>query len=54
MEMKVRSLDVIEPKGVREVENELIEKHEQSLESDESFIQEPEPAEFNFYGNGYI
>jgi len=48
MEMKVRSLDVIEPKGVREVENELIEKHEQSLESDGSFIQEPEPAEFNF------
>jgi hypothetical protein len=48
MEMKVRSLDVIEPKGVREVENELIEKHEQSLESDGSFIQEPEPTEFNF------
>ena len=26
----------------------MIEKHEQSLESNESFIQEPEPAEFNF------
>lgn len=55
MEIKVRSLDVIEPKGVREVENELIEKHEQSLESNgddftssnvDSF--EAEPAEFSF------
>ena len=34
MEIKVRSLDVIEPKGVREVENELIEKHEESLLND--------------------
>lgn len=56
MEIKVRSLDVIEPKGVREVENELIEKHEQSLESDannftsgDASVQtESEPAEFNF------
>ena len=36
MEMKVRSLDTIEPKGVREVENELIEKHEQSLENNDN------------------
>jgi hypothetical protein len=48
MEIKVRSLDVIEPKGVQEVERELIEKHEQSLESNEGSIEEPEPAEFNF------
>ena len=34
MEIKVRSLEVIEPKGVQEVENELIEKHEQSLDGD--------------------
>lgn len=56
MEIKVRSLDVIEPKGVREVENELIERHEQSLESNsdnfesgnDSPIEEPETTEFNF------
>ena len=56
MEIKVRSLDVIEPKGVREVENELIEKHEQSLvsdgeniaSSDDNSYEEPEAAEFNF------
>ena len=56
MEIKVRSLDVIEPKSVQEVENELIEKHEQSLESngdnfssgDGNYTEEPEPAEFNF------
>lgn len=55
MELKVRALDVIEPKGVRELENELVEKHEQSLESDgnnfsegDGNITEPEPVEFNF------
>jgi len=49
MEIKVRSLDVIEPKSVQEVENELIEKHEQSLvESSEGSIEESEPVEFNF------
>ena len=55
MEIKVRSLDVIEPKSVQQVENELIEKHEQSLESngdnftsgEEKSIEEPEPAGFN-------
>ena len=31
MELKVRALDVIEPKSVQEVEKELLEKHEQSL-----------------------
>jgi hypothetical protein len=55
MEMKVRSLDVIEPKGVREVENELIEKHEESLlndgdnfESGDGNSTEAESAEFSF------
>jgi len=48
MEIKVRSLDVIEPKSVQEVENELIEKHEQSLESNDNYTEEPAPAEFNF------
>jgi hypothetical protein len=48
MEIKVRSLEVIEPKSVQEVENELIEKHDQSLESNDNFIQEPVPAEFDF------
>ena len=56
MEIKVRSLDFVEPKSVQEVENELIEKHEQSLESnvdnfssgDGNYTEEPEPAEFNF------
>ena len=31
MEMKVRSLDIIEPKSVQEVEKQLLEQHEQSL-----------------------
>jgi predicted hydrocarbon binding protein len=31
MEIKVRSLDVIEPKSVQEVEADLLDKHEQSL-----------------------
>jgi hypothetical protein len=48
MEIKVRALDVIEPKGVQEVENELIEKHEQSLneeaQSQESNFDDTEVA----------
>lgn len=48
MEIKVRALDVIEPKGVQEVENELIEKHEQSLneeaQSQESNFDDSEVA----------
>ena len=31
MELKVRAIDVIEPKSVQEVEKELLEQHEQSL-----------------------
>jgi len=51
MEMKVRALDIIEPKGVREVENELIEKHEESLlngDNNVSTESEAAPVEFNF------
>lgn len=56
MELKVRALDVIEPKGVRELENELVEKHEQSLNSDNNDyasegaepVDNSEAAEFNF------
>jgi hypothetical protein len=56
MEIKVRSLDFVEPKSVQEVENELIEKHEQSLENNgdnfasdnDSSTEEPAPVEFNF------
>ena len=54
MEIKVRALDVIEPKGVREVENELIEKHEELLANDgDNFAsgnvaEEQHDNEFNF------
>ena len=51
MEMKVRALDIIEPKGVREVENELIEKHEESLLNGDNNVStegEVTPSEFNF------
>lgn len=49
MEMKVRALDIIEPKSVQEVEANLLDKHEQSLgqvdvvenEVIESVINEP-------------
>jgi hypothetical protein len=36
MEMKVRSLDIIEPKSVQEVEKQLLDQHEQSLNQEES------------------
>ena len=36
MELKVRSLDVIEPKSVQEVETELLEKHEESLNQEDN------------------
>ena len=39
MEYKVRSLDVIEPKSVQEVETELLDKHEQSLSNVQQEIQ---------------
>lgn len=56
MELKVRALDVIEPKGVQELENELVEKHEQSLNSDGENVEsgngnsneQPDTPEFNF------
>jgi len=36
MELKVRALDVIEPKSVQEVEKELLDKHEESLNQDDN------------------
>jgi hypothetical protein len=39
MEYKVRSLDVIEPKSVQEVETQLLDKHEQSLSNVQQEIQ---------------
>ena len=39
MELKVRSLEVIEPKSVQEVEETLLEKHDKSLEEDISSDQ---------------
>jgi hypothetical protein len=40
MEMKVRLLDGIEEKGIAQVEQELIEKHEQEFEQPREIIQE--------------
>ena len=34
MEYKVRALDIIEPKSVQQVEQELLEKHEQEMNQD--------------------
>ena len=42
MELKVRAVDIIEPKSVQEVEQELLDKHEESLNQDTN--QDPEPA----------
>ena len=42
MEYKVRSLDVIEPKSVQQVETELLDKHEQSLNNVQENVQIPE------------
>jgi hypothetical protein len=50
MEMKVRSLDVIEPKSVQEVEKQLLEKHDEALKQENNLGQdsgvggEPAPA----------
>jgi hypothetical protein len=41
MELKVRALDVIEPKSVQEVEQQLLEKHEESLSQESNQEQEP-------------
>jgi hypothetical protein len=43
MELKVRALDIIEPKSVQEVEKELLDKHEESLSQDNN--PEPEPIQ---------
>jgi hypothetical protein len=45
MELKVRALDIIEPKSVQEVEQDLLDKHEESLSQDnniEPVVVEPE------------
>ena len=48
--MKVRSLDVIEPKSVQEVEKQLLEKHDEALKQENNLSQdsgvggEPAPA----------
>jgi hypothetical protein len=47
MELKVRAVDIIEPKSVQEVEQQLLDKHEESLSQEtkqeiEPEIQEPE------------
>jgi hypothetical protein len=34
MELKVRSLDIIEPKSVQEIESHLLEKHEKEINQD--------------------
>lgn len=39
---KVRSLDIIEPKSVQEVEVDLLEKHEESLDQEENLTPIPE------------
>lgn len=49
MELKVRALDIIEPKSVQEVEQQLLEKHEESLNQEtnrdpEPLQSEPEPG----------
>ena len=42
MELKVRAVDIIEPKSVQEVEQQLLDKHEESLNQENN--QDPEPA----------
>jgi len=55
MELKVRSLDIIEPKSVQEIESQLLDKHEESLIQDSNQELEivnvsqeiTEPASYN-------
>jgi hypothetical protein len=45
MEYKVRLLDDVEPKGVQEIERELVENHEQQLEAEPQQVEyQPEAA----------
>lgn len=41
MEYKVRAVDIIEPKSVQEVEQKLLDKHEESLSQDTNQAAEP-------------
>ena len=50
MEYKVRAVEMLEPKSVQEVEKELLDKHEESLnqennEADKEVVIDPIPAE---------
>ena len=46
MEYKVRAVDIIEPKSVQEVEQQLLEKHEESLtQENEPVVIESEPQQ---------
>ena len=49
MEYKVRAVEMLEPKSVQEVEQKLLDKHEESLnqetnEADKEVIIDPIPA----------
>ena len=49
MEYKVRAVEMLEPKGVQEVEKQLLDKHEDSLnqennEADKEVVIDPVPA----------
>lgn len=41
MEIKVRAIDGVEPKGVQEVEKELLEKHEEQQKAEQEKFEEP-------------
>ena len=45
MELKVRAIDVIEPKSVQEVEKELLEKHDEALKQEDNSGQDTGGAE---------
>ena len=68
MEFKVRALDSVEPKGVQEIEKELLDKHEQQItgqgdtegiDEDDSKVQTSAPPELteeqvlSYIGNRY-
>lgn len=45
MELKVRAIDVIEPKSVQEVEKDLLDKHEEALKQEDNSGQDTGGAE---------
>ena len=48
MEMKVRLLDGAEEKGVAQIEEELLAKHEESLSTDNNFEPQEQEQEQEF------